>query len=88
MKGRETLSAFWAPNFEWLLVVFAARNDETFGRVPINALDVGTMATEHALLKTSIEIPNAYRAIVRTGGELRVRRAPAEFKLHTGMRCS
>ena len=86
VKSSETLTALWTPNFEGLLVVFAARNDETFSRMPIHALDVGTVATEHAFFQASIEVPNAYRAIVRTGGEFRVRRAPAKFKLHTGIR--
>ena len=62
------------------MIVLAARSDQTFCWVPIDALDVGSMTTENSFLVAFVEVPNANRTIVGTGGELRIRGAPAEFK--------
>ena len=72
------MAGLGAPDLERLLVVLASGDDETFGGVPIDALDVGSVAAKNLLLETAIEVPNADGAVVRTGREFRVRRAPAE----------
>ena len=67
------------------MVVFASGDDETFGGMPVDTLDVSSVPAKDLLLEAAIEVPYANGSIVRTGREFRVRRAPAEFELQLYM---
>ena len=44
MKSRETLTGLGTPELERLLVILAARDDETLSRMPVDAFDIGAMS--------------------------------------------
>lgn len=50
---RQTLSGFWIPEFDWLLAVFAARDNQTFSGMPVDTLHISTVTYTHTLLWSS-----------------------------------
>lgn len=57
---------------EFYEMVFGARNDETFGGVPVDGFDIPAVAGKSTLLDTFVEVPYFESAIVGSGDEFGV----------------
>ena len=77
LQRSERLTALRVPQLHRLLTVLAARGYQRLGGVPVDALHVGAMAPQDALLVAPHKVPDADGAVVGAGGELAVRRAEA-----------
>lgn len=65
----QRLATFWIPQFDRLLIVFAAGHNERLVRMPMNALHIGTVAPEHTFLLASQKIEHTKRTIIAAGRE-------------------
>lgn len=72
------MSALGIPQFDRLLVVFAAGHDQALLRVPMDALDICAVAPEHLLLGAAVKVPNSEGSVVTTRREFIVRWAETE----------
>lgn len=75
----QRLSTLWVPQLDRLLVVFTAGHNESLLRMPVDTLDIGTVAPKDLLLGTPIKVPHAQRAVVAAGNEFIVRRAETGY---------
>ena len=53
----ENLTGLWLPQFDGLLAVFAAADDNSFLRMPVTTLHISTVTPQHFLLVTPLEVP-------------------------------
>lgn len=49
-QRRQTLSGLWVPEFDWLLAVFTAGDDQAFSGMPVDTLHVSTVTYTHVHL--------------------------------------
>lgn len=73
-QSGQRLAALRVPQFDRLLVVLAAGHNKRFLRMPVHALNVGTVAAQHFFLLAAQKVEDAQRAIVAAADELVVGR--------------